>query len=90
MRLPSTSAHDQARDAGVDVHDRAAGEVERALWLPSQPLGSHIHVRDRAVDQQSSHRTMNHEHQAENFMRSANAPAISAGVMIANVIWNIM
>ena len=24
---------------------------------------------------------------AENFMRSANAPAISAGVMIANVIW---
>ena len=27
---------------------------------------------------------------AENFIRSANAPAISAGVMIANVIWNIM
>ena len=26
---------------------------------------------------------------AENFMRSANAPAISAGVMIAKVIWNI-
>ena len=25
---------------------------------------------------------------AENFMRSANAPTISAGVMIANVIWN--
>ena len=24
---------------------------------------------------------------AENFMRSANAPAISAGVMMANVIW---
>ena len=27
---------------------------------------------------------------AENFMRSAKAPQISAGVMIANVIWNIM
>ncbi len=27
---------------------------------------------------------------AVNFMRSANAPQISAGVMIANVIWNIM
>ena len=27
---------------------------------------------------------------AENFMRSAKAPTISAGVMIANVIWNIM
>ena len=29
-------------------------------------------------------------HIALNFMRSANAPAISAGVMIANVIWYIM
>ena len=27
---------------------------------------------------------------AENFMRSAKAPLISAGVMIAKVIWNIM
>jgi hypothetical protein len=27
---------------------------------------------------------------AENFMRSAKAPAISAGVMIANVIWNVI
>ncbi len=26
---------------------------------------------------------------AENFMRSAKAPAISAGVMIAKVSWNI-
>src|ERR1700677_1933363 len=26
---------------------------------------------------------------AENFMRSANAPAISAGVMMAKVIWNM-
>ena len=27
---------------------------------------------------------------AENFIRSANAPMISAGVMIANIIWKIM
>ena len=27
---------------------------------------------------------------ALNFMRSAKAPTISAGVMIANVIWNVM
>src|SRR5437867_792571 len=27
---------------------------------------------------------------AENFMRSAKPPAINAGVMIANVIWNAM
>jgi hypothetical protein len=26
---------------------------------------------------------------AENFIRSANAPTISAGVMIANVIWKM-
>src|SRR5262249_24744288 len=32
---------------------------------------------------------MNHS-MAENFIRSAKAPQISAGVMIANVIWNIM
>jgi hypothetical protein len=31
---------------------------------------------------------MNHNI-AENFMRSANAPATSAGVMIANVAWNM-
>ena len=29
-------------------------------------------------------------HIAENFIRSANAPQIRAGVMIAKVIWNIM
>ena len=27
---------------------------------------------------------------AENFMRSANAPVMSAGVMIANISWKIM
>ena len=27
---------------------------------------------------------------AENFIRSANAPAIRAGVMTANVIWKVM
>ena len=27
---------------------------------------------------------------AENFIRSASAPAIRAGVMIAKVIWNII
>ena len=32
---------------------------------------------------------MNHS-MAENFMRSAKAPAISAGVMMANVSWKQM
>ncbi len=30
------------------------------------------------------------QHIAENFMRSAKAPAMSAGVIMAKVIWNIM
>jgi len=30
------------------------------------------------------------QRKAENFMRSASAPAIRAGVMIANVIWKNM
>ena len=37
----------------------------------------------------SDHRPMN-QSIAENFMRSAKAPQISAGVMIAKVIWNVM
>ncbi len=32
---------------------------------------------------------MNHS-RAENFMRSAKAPTISAGVMMAKVIWKVM
>ncbi len=32
---------------------------------------------------------MNHS-MAENFMRSAKAPTISAGVMMAKVIWKVM
>ena len=35
------------------------------------------------------HRTMNST-KAENFMRSAKAPQISAGVMMAKVIWKHM
>jgi hypothetical protein len=36
-----------------------------------------------------NHSAMNHS-MAENFMRSAKAPTISAGVMMANVIWKVM
>src|SRR5580658_2900857 len=53
----------------------------------NQPEGSHTQC---AIGQYttSSHRPMNHI-MAENFMRSANEPQISAGVMIAKVAWNI-
>ena len=36
-----------------------------------------------------THRNMN-SMMAENFMRSAKAPTISAGVIMAKVIWNTM
>ena len=53
----------------------------------SHPEGSHTQC---AIGQYttSSQMPMNHSI-AENFMRSANEPQISAGVMIAKVNWNI-
>jgi hypothetical protein len=36
-----------------------------------------------------AHSTVN-SRKAENFLRSAKAPVISAGVMMANIIWNSM
>ncbi len=36
-----------------------------------------------------THNTMN-THSAPNFIRSANAPVTSAGVMMANMAWKIM
>ena len=42
---------DQARDTGVDVHDRAAGEIEHALGRPVAGRLPH-HVRDRRVDKE--------------------------------------
>ena len=84
-RLPEHEDRGQRRDPGVDVHDRAAGEVERAAL--EQPARGREHpVRDRRV----------HEHEPEtarttstptNRIRSAIAPVISAGVMIANISW---
>ena len=54
----------------------------------TQPIGLHTQCAIGAYTT-IDHSTMK-MHMAENFMRSAKAPAISAGVMIANVIWNIM
>ena len=53
----------------------------------SQPDGSHTQwaIGQYTTSDQSDMNTSI----AENFMRSAKAPAISAGVMIAKVSWNI-
>ena len=55
-----------------------------ALMNPSAPDP----VGDRRVDE--DRRQADEHSMAENFIRSANEPAMSAGVMMANVIWNIM
>ena len=55
----------------------------RTPSLLSQPLGSHTMWAIGAYT--SSDQADMNTSMAENFMRSANAPAISAGVMTANV-----
>ena len=45
-RLPRTERADEARDAGVDVHDRAAGEVEHAE--AAEEAAAPHPMRDRA------------------------------------------
>ena len=60
--------------------ERLGGGVDR---VGAGPVPDH--VRDREVDERHPQR-MNSA-RAENFMRSAKAPTISAGVITANVIW---
>ena len=76
----------ERRDAGVDVHDGAAGEVERAAPGTASPRARTPSARP-ACTRGSTQSPMNQTH-AENCMRSAIAPVISAGVMIANISWN--
>src|SRR4051794_32749412 len=54
----------------------------------SQPSGDHTQCAIGAYTH-NDHSAMNSSIE-ENLMRSANAPVISAGVMMANIIWNIM
>ena len=77
--------HRQRRGTGVDVHHRAAGEVERTharrATRRRRPCGrSGAYTRTSQTEMKTAY--------AENFRRSAVAPVINAGVMIANVIWN--
>src|SRR5262249_61674491 len=58
----------------------------RAPRWNNQPAGENTQCAIGAYTR-IAHRPMNHAH-AENFMRSAIAPVISAGVMMANIIWN--
>ena len=55
---PTHQRGDQRGDAGVDVHDRAAGEVERAHLR--EPAAAPHPVRDRAVDDERPQRDEHH------------------------------
>ena len=68
-------------DAGVDVDRGAAGEVERAAL--AEPAA--VDPLERPGTNTRSIQTGTKIAQAENFMRSATAPEISAGVMTANI-----
>ena len=90
--IPSALADDEGRrergDARGDVHDGAAREVQRAQVARASrpcPRPSARAGRTRAVAH-SRMKTMN----VENFLRSANAPVMRAGVMTANIIWKSM
>ena len=90
---PSASAPEhehrgEGRDPGVDVHDRAAGEVERAA-LEQPALGREDPVRDRRVHEDRPQTRGTTPRRAKR-MRSAIAPVISAGVITANIIWYAM
>ena len=73
----------QRGDAGVDVDDGAAGEVERAHL--GQPAAAPDPVGDRRVDDERPQR--DERDIGAKRMRSTMAPEISAAVMIANVPW---
>ena len=88
--LAEDQAEDQRRPAGGHVHDRAAREIDRldrAPWRSRRRSSSRRCPRPCAPAgsrRRTSRATMNRQ-MAENFMRSAMAPTISAGVMIANI-----
>ncbi len=76
LALAENERADETRDTGVDVHDGAAGEVEHAEQRrgsrrprPNARSGSRRRAATGAMKISS----------AENFMRSAKAPPISAG-----------
>src|SRR6202171_6107216 len=84
-RLPSISA--VANPAIPALICTTVPPAKSSCVAASQPEGSHIQC---ATGQYTtiSQIPMNHII-AENFIRSANEPQISAGVMIAKVAWNI-
>src|SRR5450631_92760 len=84
-RLPSISA--VASPAMPALMCTTVPPAKSSCVAASQPEGSHIQCATGQYTT-SSQMPMNHII-AENFIRSANEPQISAGVMIAKVAWNM-
>ena len=92
VRIAETLAEvkraDQRGDAGGDVDDRTAGEIKRGdsgrrVALSSPPLPQTMW----AIGEQTKIDHSEQDAMALNFIRSAKAPVISAGVMMANMSW---
>ena len=87
---PGTSAHTSAETpevmcTTVPPAKSKAGNLPPSVAVQQAALAPH-HVRHRKVHHAVDHSVMNSS-MAENFIRSANAPEISAGVMMANINW---
>src|SRR5688572_14356979 len=86
VRLPMTSAATSAATPALTC-TTAPPAKSRKPRMYSQPSGAHTQCAMGRYTT-TSQRIENHSI-AENRVRSANPPTISAGVMIANVSWNI-
>ena len=88
LRLPNTSAHARRGHACIDVNHGPTCEVQSTHVrqashrdpIPSEQQEQYTNVHQRSMN------TTNEL----NFIRSAKAPEIRAGVMTANMHWNIM
>jgi len=65
------------------VHHDAAGEVEHAPLLEDPAAPDHVYEGEYTNSSQPVRKSM----YALNLTRLANAPVMSAGVMMANIIW---
>ena len=76
----------QRRHARIDMHHRAAGEIEKAQVRRAsrRPRPSARPARTPAAARARENSSI-----AAKRMRSAKAPTTSAGVMMAKVIWNM-
>ena len=88
--LAQIQGANQALTPRSDVHHRAAREIERRNLAAEEriqqaALAPH-HVRHREIHDESTTEQVNSSI-ALNFIRSAKAPEISAGVMMANISW---